>query len=55
MKIVKHSGDIVEFNPIKLKGSPTKSVTSLLFVDDLDFSSCSILNFSSCNYPQNNS
>jgi len=33
MKIVKHSGDIVEYSPIKLKASLSKSGASPLIVD----------------------
>ena len=35
MKIVKHSGDIVDFNPIKLKQSLLKSGASQLIVDTI--------------------
>lgn len=35
MKIVKHSGDIVEFNPAKLKNSLTKSGASAKVVDGI--------------------
>jgi len=33
MKIVKHSGDIVDFNPVKLENSLLKSGASQLVVD----------------------